>query len=131
MKIIDLLLRQRMNNKPAISEDNDTCSYAQVYFATIDNPYISMDKSLFYKIESDGNAHSYYIDMRHNRRWKGIVQKIRFDPAQYHDNYPRSESAAGECTIECIEFLSRMPDGEVECMVADQLKDDGSTFLIG
>ena len=105
--------------------------YAQVYFATIDNPYISMDKSLFYKIESDGNAHSYYIDMRHNRRWKGIVQKIRFDPAQYHDNYPWSKSAAGECTIECIEFLSRMPDGEVECMVADHLKDDGSTFLNG
>ena len=105
--------------------------YAQVYFATIDNPYISMDKSLFYKIELDDNMHSYYINMRHNRRWKGIVQKIRLDPAQYHDNYPWSKSAAGECTIECIEFLSRMPDGEVECMVADHLKDDGSTFLNG
>lgn len=105
--------------------------YAQVYFATIDNPYISMDKSLFFKIEPDGNMHSYYINMEHNRRWKGIVQKIRLDPAQYHDNYPWSESAAGECTIERIEFLSQMPDGEVECMVADQLKDDGSTFLNG
>ncbi len=31
MKIIDLLLHQRMNNKPAISEDNDTCSYAELY----------------------------------------------------------------------------------------------------
>lgn len=105
--------------------------YAQVYFATIDNPYISMDKSLFYKIESDGNMHSYYINMRHNRLWKGVVQKIRLDPAQYHDNYPWSENAGGECTIERIEFLSQMPEGEVECMVADQLKDDGSTFLIG
>lgn len=81
--------------------------------------------------EMNDNMHSYYINMRHNRRWKGIVQKIRLDPAQYHDNYPWSKSAAGECTIECIEFLSRMPDGEVECMVADHLKDDGSTFLNG
>lgn len=31
MKIIDLLLHQRMNNKPAISEDNDMCSYAELY----------------------------------------------------------------------------------------------------
>lgn len=102
--------------------------YAQVYFATIENPYISMDKSLFFKINPDGNMHSYYIKMSHNRLWKGIVQKIRFDPAQYHDNYPWEEGSMGTCTIEHVEFLSQIPEEADACMVADYLEDDGSTF---
>ena len=104
--------------------------YAQVYFSTVENPHISMDKSLFFKIIPDGSSHSYYINMSHNSRWKGFVKAIRFDPAQYHDNYAWSKDRHEICTIEKIEFIKNIPTGFAECMTANSLEDDGSTFSI-
>ena len=102
--------------------------YAQIYFTTVDNPNISMDKSLFFKINPDGKTHSYYIKMAHNYMWHGVVQMIRFDPAQYHDDYTWERGMTSMCKIEKIEFLRNKPDDIIECMVASELQDDGSTF---
>ena len=102
--------------------------YAQVYFSTVDNPHISMEKSLFFKIIPDGVSHSYYINMSHNAFWHGFVKALRFDPAQYHDFYEWNHNKNTICTIEMVEFTKRIPDGTDECMTAISLKDDGSTF---
>lgn len=102
--------------------------YAQIFFASVNSPYISVDKSLFFKIVPDGQMHDYYIKMTRNGKWHGIIKKIRLDPAQYHDIYLWEGNMNGVCEIECIEFLDKKPDYMDECMVADWLKDDGSTF---
>lgn len=104
--------------------------YAQVYFSTVDNPHISMDKSLFFRITPDGLSHSYYINMSRNSKWRGFVKSIRFDPAQYHDDYGWDKNHYAICTIEKVEFIKRIPDGIEECMTASDLKDDGSTFAL-
>lgn len=61
--------------------------YAQIYFTTLENPHISMDKSLFFKIIPDGQSHTYVINMARNDLWEGLVQTIRFDPAQFYEVY--------------------------------------------
>lgn len=104
--------------------------YAQVYFSTIDNPHISMDKSIFFKILPDGLSHSYFINMSYNDKWRGFVKTIRFDPAQYHDDYGWDKNHYSICTIEKVEFVKNIPDGIEECMTASYLKDDGSTFTL-
>lgn len=102
--------------------------YAQVYFSTTDNPDITMDKSLFFKINPDGIFHSYYIKMSANNKWQGFVKSIRIDPAQYHDNYGWDSKRLDTCTISLVEFIKNIPDGVAECMTATDLEDDGSTF---
>lgn len=104
--------------------------YAQVYFSTVENPNISMDKSLFFKIIPDGLYHSYYINMSHNSNWKGFVKTIRIDPAQYHDNYEWDKDHCDICTIDKVEFVKNIPNDLNECMTASDLKDDGSTFAL-
>lgn len=102
--------------------------YAQIYFSTIDNPGITMDKSLFFKINPDGFFHSYYINMSNNNKWRGFVKSIRIDPAQYHDNYEWDSKRLDTCTISIVEFTKKIPDGVIECMTATDLEDDGTTF---
>lgn len=46
-----------------------------------------MDKSLFFKIIPDGQSHTYVINMARNDLWEGLVQTIRFDPAQFYEVY--------------------------------------------
>ena len=105
-----------------------TTIYAQVFFSTVDNPYISMDKSLFFKIKPSEDLQSYYINMSHNSNWQGFVKTLRIDPAQYHDNYVWNGNNQEECVIEMVEFIKHIPDGEEECLIAMSLADDGSTF---
>lgn len=82
---------------------------AQIYFTTVDSPYISMDKSLFFNVIPDGKSHFYYIDMRHNDKWHGLVQTMRLDPAQFYDEYPWENNREAICNIENIMFLKELP----------------------
>lgn len=102
--------------------------YAQVYFSTIDNPYITEDKSLFFKVNPDGRPHSYYVRMSNNPLWSGIVQMLRLDPAQYHDIFDWKGEPEGVCNIEKFEFVQNKPHGEDDCQVAMGLREDGTTF---
>lgn len=98
--------------------------YAQVFFATMENSSISADKSLFFRINPDGQRHSYYIRMSNNPLWKGVVQTVRFDPAQYHGTYTWDEKEPNTCWIERIEFVKTMPTQCIECNVASLLQED-------
>lgn len=102
--------------------------YAQLYFSTVDNPNVSMDKSLFFRIIPDGECHSYYINMSRHKQWHGLIQTIRFDPAQYHDDYLWNKDDTNVCKIKCIEFLKNKPDDVVECMVDTMIEENGSNF---
>lgn len=102
--------------------------YAQIYFSTVSNPNLSMDKSLFFKIIPDGQYHSYYINMSQHNQWRGLIQTIRFDPAQFHDDYPWNKDEASECKLACMEFLKRKPDDVDECMTDYMIEEDGSNF---
>lgn len=102
--------------------------YAQIYFSTVDNPNLSMDRSLFFKITPDDKCHSYYINMSRHNQWRGIIQTIRFDPAQFHDDYLWNKHDAGVCKLECVEFLKEKPDDANECMADTMIEDDGSNF---
>ena len=102
--------------------------YAQVFFSTVDNPNISMDKSLFFRIIPDGLSHSYYINMSHNNKWRGFVKTIRLDPAQYHDVYGWDKNYCDVFTIENVEFIKNIPDNIEECMTASDLKHNGFSF---
>ena len=104
--------------------------YAQIYFTTVDSPYISMDKSLFFKVIPDGESHLYCINMSKNSLWTGLIQTIRFDPVQYHGVYSWEKNNKNVCKIESITFSTEKPTNIDECMIAYKLNDDGSTFRI-
>ena len=103
-------------------------TYAQIFFATIELPNLSMNRSMFINIIPDGASHSYYVNMARHKQWRGIIKTIRFDPAQYHDIFLWDDDKGTMCMLECFEFVRNKPDNAEDCLTVIELEDDRSTF---
>lgn len=82
---------------------NDSSDASQLFFSTVENPYISSDQSVTFRVIPDGEMRTYTIDMREHPNWKGLVRLIRFDPADYEADASREEGSR-ECGLEFIKF---------------------------
>lgn len=98
--------------------------YAQIYFATLDNPAISQERSLFFQTIPDGEYHSYYVHMSEHAQWQGLIETIRFDPAQFSKTYPWNKSNSSICQISHFELLKSKPNGAVACVVMSDLQEE-------
>ncbi|MFR1518449.1 MAG: hypothetical protein ACLSVG_06705 [Clostridia bacterium] len=82
---------------------NDSSDASQLFFSTVENPYISSDQSVTFRVIPDGEMRTYTIDMREHPNWKGLVRSIRFDPADYEAD-ACIEEGSRECGLEFIKF---------------------------
>jgi hypothetical protein len=52
---------------------------AQLFWATSTSP-ISGQNSILFDVIGDGQMHDYTVPVGENRRWRGVIKALRFDP---------------------------------------------------
>lgn len=78
-------------------------SMGKIYFATVDSPGWSEDKTIEYQITSNDAAYTTYeIDMSVNALWTGTLSQLRIDPIDEGGN----SGAGGSISIDYISITS-------------------------
>ncbi len=86
------------------TDDSDT---AELFYTTVDSPYLSQDKSVRFHINPNDDMRTYTIDMREHEKWKGLVRSFRLDPVHYFRDQVRNNDST--CRIESISFTAEKP----------------------
>ena len=58
--------------------------HAQLFWATTSMP-VSGPNSVSFAVRGDGQFHDYEVKVAENRRWRGIIKSLRFDPGSHPD----------------------------------------------
>ena len=93
-------------------QSTDDSDMAEVFFTTVDSPYLSQDKAIRFHINPNDDMRTYTIDMREYEKWKGIVRSIRLDPVHYMKNQTGNKNNS-TCSIESISFTAEKPYANV------------------
>ena len=92
-------------------QSTDDSNTAELFYITVDSPYLSQDKSARFHINPNDNIRTYTIDMREHEKWKGLVRSFRLDPVHYLRGQVRNKDSI--CRIESINFTSEKPSANM------------------
>lgn len=88
-------------------QSTDDSDIAELFYTTVDSPYLSQDKSVRFHINPNDDMRTYIIDMREHEKWKGLVCSFRLDPVHYFRDQIRNNDST--CHIESISFTAEKP----------------------